>query len=64
MNNTKKEPQIYSQFNNSDVYGYKVAKDNTPILFKKKIKKGFIKPLKHIYSDTGKTRHFTPAAQE
>jgi len=64
MNNYKKESQISSQLHKSDVYGYKVTKDNTPLLFHKKTKKGVIKPLKHIYSDTGKTRHFTPAAQE
>lgn len=63
MNNNN-ENKTYSQLNKSDVYSYKVAKDNTPILFNKKIKKLVIKPLKHIYSDTGKTRHFTPAAQE
>jgi len=37
---------------------------NTPNLFNKKLKKLNIKHLKHIYCDTGKTRHFTPAAQE
>jgi Mitochondrial ribosomal protein (VAR1) len=40
------------------------AEKNTPILFNKKMKKLVVKPLNHIYSDTGKTRHFTPAAQE
>lgn len=37
---------------------------NTPVLFEKKIKKTLVKPLTYINSDTGKTRHFTPAAQE
>jgi hypothetical protein len=37
---------------------------NTPILFNKKSKNIVIKPLTYIRSDTGKTRHFTPAAQE
>jgi hypothetical protein len=37
---------------------------NSPVLFNKKMKKLVIKPLNHIYSDTGKTRHYTPAAQE
>jgi hypothetical protein len=37
---------------------------NLPVLFNKKIRKFVLKPLKHIYSDTGKTRHYTPAAQE
>jgi hypothetical protein len=39
-------------------------KDNTPLLFQKKSKNIVIKPLTYIQSDTGKTRHFTPAAQE
>jgi hypothetical protein len=39
-------------------------KDNTPLLLKKKSKKLVTKPLTYIRSDTGKTRHFTPAAQE
>lgn len=38
--------------------------NNTPLLFKKKSKNIVIKPLTYIRSDTGKTRHFTPAAQE
>jgi hypothetical protein len=37
---------------------------SVPVLFNKKIKKLLVKPVKHIYSDTGKSRHFTPAAQE
>jgi len=37
---------------------------NTPLLFNKKSKNTVIKPLTYIRSDTGKTRHFTPAAQE
>jgi len=39
-------------------------KDNTPLLLQKKSKDIVIKPLTYIRSDTGKTRHFTPAAQE
>jgi hypothetical protein len=38
--------------------------DNTPLLLKKKRKNIVIKPLTYIRSDTGKTRHFTPASQE
>ncbi len=38
--------------------------DNTPLLLRKKSKKRVIKPLTYIRSDTGKIRHFTPAAQE
>lgn len=37
---------------------------NTPMLFYKKSKHNVIKPLVYINSDTGKTRHYTPAAQE
>jgi hypothetical protein len=33
-------------------------------MFKKKSKIVVSKPLTYIGSDTGKTRHFTPAAQE
>jgi hypothetical protein len=40
------------------------VENNTPLLFKKKSKNIVIKPLTYIRSDTGKTRHFTPAAQE
>ena len=38
--------------------------NNTPLLLKKKSKNVVIKPLIYIRNDTGKTRHFTPAAQE
>jgi hypothetical protein len=38
--------------------------DNTPLLLRKKSKKIVTKSLTYIRSDTGKTRHFTPAAQE
>ncbi len=38
--------------------------NNKPILFYKKVNKLLIKPLNLITSDTGKTRHFTPASQE
>jgi Mitochondrial ribosomal protein (VAR1) len=64
MNNYNNEYKTYSLFNKSNLHGYKATKNNTPVLFNKKIKKLVIKPLKHIYSDSGKTRHFTPAAQE
>jgi len=37
---------------------------NLPILFDKKSKISRSKPLSYIKSDTGKTRHYTPAAQE
>jgi len=61
-NNKKKSELKKDQFNKSNEYSETLI--NTPILFNKKIKKLIVKPLKHIYSDTGKTRHFTPAAQE
>jgi len=38
--------------------------DNLPILFDKKSKIIKSKQLSYIKSDTGKTRHYTPAAQE
>jgi FtsZ-interacting cell division protein YlmF len=37
---------------------------NKPTIFTKKSKIVVVKPLTYINSDTGKTRHFTPAAQE
>ena len=57
MNNYNNKSEIMIQPVSSDT-------KNSPILFNKKLKKLVIKPLKHIYSDTGKTRHYTPAAQE
>jgi hypothetical protein len=56
MNKNKKN-KIKNEFVLDDL-------NNSPILFNKKMKKIVIKPLKHIYSDTGRTRHYTPAAQE
>lgn len=41
-----------------------VHETNKPTMFKKKSKIVVSKPLTYIGSDTGKTRHFTPAAQE
>jgi hypothetical protein len=38
--------------------------NKTPLLFNKKSHKIITKPLVYIKSDTGKTRHFTPASQE
>jgi len=37
---------------------------NTPAIFNKKINKAINKPLEYISNDTGKTRHYPPAAQE
>jgi hypothetical protein len=38
---------------------------NLPVLFSKKSKTiQTVKPLIHIESDSGKPRHYTPAAQE
>lgn len=39
-------------------------KEATSFLFNKKSKKLILKPFKHRYSDTGPTRHYTPATQE
>jgi hypothetical protein len=37
---------------------------STPVIFNKKLNKSKTKNLEFIYSDTGKARHFPPAAQE
>ena len=42
----------------------KTIDSNKPTIFNKKSKVQTSKPLVYIESDTGKTRHFTPAAQE
>jgi hypothetical protein len=39
-------------------------KEATSFLFNKKSQKLILKPFKHRYSDTGPTRHYTPATQE
>jgi Mitochondrial ribosomal protein (VAR1) len=39
-------------------------KFNVPVLFNNKNKKNIVNKLTHVYNDTGKTRHYTPAAQE
>ena len=36
----------------------------TPVIFDKKLNKSRIKRLNYIYSDTGRIKHFPPAAQE
>jgi hypothetical protein len=41
-----------------------ILENNTPLLLKKKYKNIVIQPLTYIHNDTGKSRHFTPAAQE
>ena len=43
---------------------YKTIDSNKPTIFNKKSKVQTSKSLVYIESDTGKTRHFTPAAQE
>src|SRR5438045_4611928 len=58
-NQEKKENKIYTKsilFNKEN--------KTSSILFNKKSKVIISKPLTYIESDTGKTRHFTPAAQE
>jgi hypothetical protein len=42
----------------------KVPLKATSFLFNKKSQKLILKPFKHRYSDTGPTRHYTPATQE
>jgi hypothetical protein len=39
-------------------------KHNTPIIFNKKLNKSKIQKLEYIYTDTGRIKHFPPAAQE
>jgi hypothetical protein len=57
MNNVRNKSETNLQLENDFNY-------NTPVLFNKKSKRCVIKPLIHINSDTGITKHFTPAAQE
>ena len=57
MNNKQNKSEINLQLKNDLDY-------NTPVLFNKKSKRYVVKPLTYINSDTGITRHFTPAAQE
>lgn len=37
---------------------------NTPVIFNKKLNKSNLKKLDYIYTDSGKIKHYTPAAQE
>ena len=37
---------------------------NTPVIFNKKLNKSNLRKLNYIYADSGKVKHFTPAAQE
>ncbi len=57
MNNLKTNVLI-NEFKDSD------TNSNLPILFNIKSKTTIYKPFNYINSDTGKTRHYTPAAQE
>jgi hypothetical protein len=59
MNNMQKTSEMFNYHNDNHDSEY-----NTPVLFEKKSKQNLVKSLSHINSDTGKTRHFTPAAQE
>jgi hypothetical protein len=45
-------------------YDFNIKKNTPPKLFNNKKKNIVNKPLTYINNDTGKTRHFTPAAQE
>jgi len=71
QNWTKKSDIALS--NNALIYGAKYHSEsenskpigtNKPTIFNKKSKIVVTKPLTYIESDTGKTRHFTPASQE
>ncbi len=57
MNNLKTNVMI-NEFTSSDL------NQNLPMLFSIKSKTTTSKPLTYIKNDTGKTRHYTPAAQE
>lgn len=62
-----KTPVKFKSNNNETYYDISdnITTQNLPILFGKKSKKiSVIKPLTHVGNDTGKTRHYTPAAQE
>ena len=50
--------------NNEQENNYEIMRRNEPSIFNKKSKIVIEKHLRYIESDTGKTRHFTPAAQE
>lgn len=54
---------LKTQINLDNSYEEKLDQ-NLPILFDKKSKITISKQLSYIKSDTGKTRHYTPAAQE
>lgn len=60
-----KTEQFKSQSNETYNIPTEIATRNLPVLFGKKSNKiSIIKPLTHIDNDTGKARHYTPAAQE
>jgi len=42
----------------------KSVNSTTPVIFNKKLNKSNIKKLNYIYNDTGRVKHFPPAAQE
>jgi hypothetical protein len=54
--NNYKEIKVIKKEENSSLNG--------PIIFNKKKKESSIKTIRYINNDTGKTRHFTPVAQE
>jgi hypothetical protein len=55
---------IYGAKYHSESENSKTTDTNKPTIFNKKSKIVVTKPLIYIESDTGKPRHFTPAAQE
>jgi len=42
----------------------KSVNPTTPVIFNKKLNKSNIQKLNYIYNDTGRVKHFPPAAQE
>ena len=77
MNNLKKEIKRNKYFaSHKEIFSIKAAsayralllvphkQDEKPLIFKKKQKDVKVIPLKVKTSDTGRIRHFTPAAQE
>lgn len=57
-------PSLKSNINQEESTFINVNSDNLPVLFNIKSKAATNKSFKLITSDTGKTRHYTPASQE
>jgi predicted ribosome-associated RNA-binding protein Tma20 len=57
-----KRPIIFNDREMIKIKDKKITSLNEPLIFKKN--KSLIKTIRYINNDTGKMRHFTPAAQE